>query len=192
MIESILQGSFVRTEGWNPSYFLTDLGDISRVNIIGVVVSNEVGGGVLIDDGSGRILLRSFEGNLFEELSLGDLVLIIGRPRVYNEQKYLLPEIVKKINPRWGAYRQLQLEILKKKTRAIKKESRVILNEKEKSVNYFQKIVEFVKDLDDGSGADVNEVIKRADAPKGEELVQKLIEEGELFEIKPGRIKVLE
>src|SRR4030042_319255 len=164
MIESILQGSFVRTEGWNPSYFLTDLGDISRVNIIGVVVSNEV----------------------------GDLVLIIGRPRVYNEQKYLLPEIVKKINPRWGAYRQLQLEILKKKTRAIKKESRVILNEKEKSVNYFQKIVEFVKDLDDGSGADVNEVIKRADAPKGEELVQKLIEEGELFEIKPGRIKVLE
>jgi RPA family protein len=192
MIESILQGSFVRTEGWNPSYFSTDLGDISRVNIIGVVVSNEIAGGVLVDDGSGRILLRSFEGNLFGELSLGDLVLIIGRPRVYNEQKYLLPEIIKKVNHGWGAYRQLQLEILKKKAKAIKKESRIILNEKEKPVNYFQKIVEFVKDLDDGSGADVSEVIKRADAPKGEEFVQKLIEEGELFEVKPGRIKVLE
>jgi RPA family protein len=192
MIDSLLNGRFVRTEGWNPSYFSTDLGDISRVNLIGVVVNKENAGGALVDDGSGRILLRNFEGDMFGELNLGDLILIIGRPRVYNEQKYILPEIVKKLDPKWGEHRKLQLELLRKRMRSVKRENRVALEPETKQGNHFQRIMDFIKDLDAGSGAEMGEVIKRANVPDGEELIRKLIEEGEIFELKPGYLKILE
>jgi RPA family protein len=193
-VTDLLNGSFVRTEGWSPSYFTTDLGDISRVNLVGVIVSKELAGGVLLDDGGGRILLRSFEGDVFGSVDTGDLVIVIGRPRVYNEQKYVLPEIIRKIDPKWGSYRQIQLEILRKKVRITpeKKENRVLIKEDVQPVNYFQKIMEFIRDLDVGAGADIDEVTKRSEAPNADTLIRKLIEEGEIFEIKPGKLKILE
>jgi len=192
MVDDLLRGSFVKTEGWKPSYFSTDLGDVSRVNLMGVVVSMETSGGILIDDGSGRILLRSFEEQAFTDFNIGDLVTVIGRPRVYNEQKYVLPEVMKKINQKWGAFRQLQLQLLKGKRKKPTQESRVMVEDKEKPVNHFQKILEFVKDLDTGEGADIEEVKKRTGAPNSEELIRKLIEEGEIFETRPGKLKILE
>ncbi|MBN2052156.1 hypothetical protein JW756_01515 [Candidatus Woesearchaeota archaeon] len=190
-VNDLLQGSFVKTEGWEPSYFETDLGEISRVNVVGVVINKDSTGSILLDDGSGRILLRSFEGDKFTTVDTGDLVMIIGRPRVYNEQKYVLPEIIKKIDPKWGEYRQIQLQILRKKIIPVKREARITIEE-DTPINYFQKIMNYIKDLDTGSGADVEEVIKRSESPKAEELIRKLIEEGELFELKPGKLKVLE
>jgi RPA family protein len=192
MIDSLLNGRFVRAEGWDPSYFSTDFGDISRVNVVGVVVNKENAGGVLVDDGSGRILLRNFEGDIFGGLDLGDLILIIGRPRVYNEQKYILPEIIKKLDPKWGEHRKLQLELIKKTMRPVRRESRVALETETKQVNHFQRIMGFINDLDTGNGAEIGKVIKRANIPNGEELIRKLIEEGEVFELKPGFIKILE
>lgn len=191
MVDDLLRGDFVRTEGWNPSYFSTDFGPVSRVNLVGVVVSKEPAGGVILDDGSGKILLRSFGEPSFENLDAGDLILIIGRPRKYNEQKYVLPEIIRKIDHRWAAYRQVQLGILKKSIRPGKKETRLPIAESEKPVNYYQKILSFIIDLDDGGGADTEEVIKRSGAPNGEVLIKKLIEEGEIFELRPGKLKVL-
>jgi RPA family protein len=192
IVDDLLRGNFVRTEGWNPSYFSTELGDVSRVNLMGVVVSKEPAGGLLLDDGSGRILLRSFEGSSFTGLDTGDLVLVIGRPRTYNEQKYVLPEIIRKIDQRWGVYRQLQIEILRKKIRPVKREVRIPIKEDEQPVNYYQRILAFIRDLDTGSGADTEEVIKRSGAPNGDALIRKLIEEGEIFELRPGKLKALE
>jgi len=192
MVEDLLRGSFVKTEGWNPSYFSTERGNVSRVNIMGVVVSKEPAGGVLLEDGSGRILLRSFEEAAFTAVDTGDLVMVIGRPRIYNEQKYVMPEIIKKMSHKWVEHRQLQLEILRKKINPVRKETRLKLIDEEQQVNYSQKILEFIRDLDAGEGADIEEIIKRSNAPNAETLIRKLIEEGEIFEIRPGRIKVLE
>lgn len=188
----MLRGSFIKTEGWNPSYFSTELGDISRVNIMGVVVSKDPANRLVIDDSSGRIVLRSFENEAFAGVNIGDLITVIGRPRVYNEEKYVLPEIVRKIGQKWGVFRQLQLEALEKKRKKVKKEDRVLLKEESQSVNYFQKILEFIKDLDTGEGAEIGDVKKRSNAPNAEELIKKLIEEGEIFEIRPGKLKILE
>lgn len=192
MINDLLRGSFVKTEGWKPSYFSTEIGNVSRINVVGVVVSKESEGGLIIDDGSGRILLRSFENLAFENFNLSDLVRVIGRPRVYNEEKYILPEIIKKIDQKWGRYRQVQLALINKKRKKVKKEKLVVIEEKTPPVNYFQKILSFIKDLDTGSGADIEEVVKRTEAPNADELIKKLIEEGEIFEIKAGKLKILE
>jgi hypothetical protein len=137
-------------------------------------------------------LLRSFEENAFAGVDTGDLVLVIGRPRIYNEQKYVLPEIIKKVDHKWGEYRRLQLELLRKRVKRVKKAVAVSIKEAVPPVNYFQKILEFIKDLDSGSGADAEEVIKRSGAPDADALIRKLIEEGEIFELKPGKLKILE
>jgi len=189
-VNDILQGSFVRTEGWAPSYFATDAGNISRVNLMGVVVEKEEGG-VIIDDGTGRILLRSFEATL-PEVDIGELVLIIGRPRVFNEKKYVVPEIMRKINPAWAEFRKLQLGMITRVTTFARAEKKEVANESPKGQNPYQKIVEFIKDLDNGEGADAGEVERRSGFSNAGELISRLIEEGEIFEIRPGRIKILE
>jgi RPA family protein len=196
-VQDLLLGEFVKTEGWSPSYFATDVGDISRANLLGVIVSKEENG-LIMDDGSGQILLRSFEANSFHLFEVGDFVLVVGRPRMYNNQKYVMPEILKKIDSAWAEFRKAQLELGRKPITRHVKETKASVEEdsvEEKPINHFQTILEFIKDLDSGDGASSEEVIKRSSAKNvknADELIRKLIEEGEIFEIRPGRLKLLE
>ncbi len=189
-VNDILQGNFMRTEGWAPSYFATEAGNISRVNLMGAVVDKEAEG-IIIDDGSGRILLRSFDAAL-PEVNIGELMLVIGRPRIFNERKYVVPEIMRKMPLSWAEYRKLQLERIRRVTNRVHVEKREVVSETPSKQNPYQKIVEFIKDLDSGNGAEIEEVERRSGVPNAGELIIRLIEEGEIFEIKPGRIKILE
>lgn len=191
-VYDILQGTFVKAEGWNPSYFITSLGNLSRVNILGVIVARE-SNGVVLDDGSGRIVLRSFEEGSLNSVEIGDFVTVIGRPRMYGEQRYIMPEIIKKTSPDWAEYRRKQISFLEASLPKKKQEKRIVVNEPvQPTANQFHKIVEFIRDLDAGEGADAEEVGKRAGFPNSGELIRKLIEEGEIFEVRPGRLKILE
>src|ERR1041385_2048292 len=62
---------------------------VSKVRIYGFVVST---GELVIDDGTGSILVRSFDSHFSP--NLGSPVLVIGRPRIYDGQVYILGEIV--------------------------------------------------------------------------------------------------
>src|SRR3989338_5030302 len=104
-INDILRGKYVKEEGeWSPNYVLTGEKKVSRVNLMAVVVSKdgmERSGhsNLIIDDGSGKISIRSFEGNNnFDKVKVGDLIMVVGRPREYSNEKYVVSEILKKIN----------------------------------------------------------------------------------------------
>jgi hypothetical protein len=197
-VDDILKGDFVKADGWNPSYFITSIGKISRVNLMGVLVSKEPEG-LIFDDGSGRIRVRSFEDNSFNEFEVGEFVLIIGRPRIYNEQKYILPEVIKQIAPVWAEFRKNQIQALKRDTQSSPplKQDKIPVTDPVQAAtssigSYFQKIVAFIKDLDSGDGAPIEEVVNRSNVPDVDVLINRLIEEGEIFEIKPGKLKILE
>ncbi len=120
-IGDILGGQYVVEEGWNPNYVLTKDGrKASRVNLLGIVISNptvEINyRSVMLDDGSGNISVRSFdEADLFQGISLGDAVFVIGRLRQYSNEIYIMPEIVKKVeNKIWIDVRKKELEKLSK------------------------------------------------------------------------------
>jgi RPA family protein len=193
MVNDIIKGSFVKTEGWSPSYFAIKTGNVSRANVMGVVVSKDQRGAVL-DDGTGRILLRSFDSSAaLDFVEVGDFVTVIGRPRAYNDEKYILPEIVKKTKPEWAEFRKALLSSLKPIQKVIVEESRVVVSEEvEPTANYYQRILSFIRDLDLGEGASLEEVANRSGIPTPEVIIRRLLEEGEIFEIKPGRLKVLE
>ncbi len=204
-INHILKGEYVKEEGeWTPNYIMLGDKKISRVNLMAVAVAkqnleNTNYQNLMIDDGSGRISIRSFdENNNFNNIEVGDIILVIGRPREYLNEKYIVSEILKKINdPLWVELRKLELSDKKaveedhtdNNKSDVKKEE--VKEEKiEDDIN--TKIFNLIKESDNGEGADTEDIIKKSNLEKAEEIITKLLEQGEVFEIKPGKLKVLE
>ncbi|MBI4918360.1 hypothetical protein HY837_00390 [archaeon] len=187
-IKEVLNSSYVKEDGMNLNYLIIENERVSRVNIIGTLINvrkeeNEAE----LDDGSGIILLKSFEQkNIFEDVKVGDLVLVIAKPREFGS-RYLVPEILKKTTIDWLEIRK---EEVKKRTvkEPVKEETfeekvEFIKNDKEKLLNR-------IRSLDDGDGVMVLDIIK--ENADNEELIQELLKEGEIFQPGPGKIKVLE
>jgi hypothetical protein len=117
-LSDLTDGKYVRVEGqWEPNFIQTSDGrKFSRVNIIAVVASEPVPdmnfNSFIIDDGTARVPVRIF-GESDVKVKLGDVVLVIGRPREFNQQVYIVPEIIKEIrNNKWIEYRKLELRHL--------------------------------------------------------------------------------
>jgi len=219
-IVELLSGKYVKEEGWNPNYVLTKDGrKASRVNLLGTVVSVPVMDmsyrSVMLDDGSGNIPVRSFdESDIFKDVSLGDIVFVIGRPREYGNELYIMPEIIKKVaNKSWIEVRRLETEKNIISMPAPEPDSRQCkepeINEecledepaegtaapepaKESSQSEQQKVYSLVKELDTGNGAEFEQILEKAGSANAEKIISQLLMEGEIFELGKGRLKVLE
>lgn len=203
-IKEIIGGKYIKEEGWKPNYILTLDGNIiTRVNLIGTIISNptieENNQNLTLDDGSGKVMLRSFEnGVLLSKCVLGDVINVIGKPREYLGSKYIIPEIIKKIkNNKWLEVRKKELEIKEKqninkpKTKETKKEEsfeEMVVEEE----NDTDKIISLIKELDGGGGVLIDEVIEKSQNQCSEKIINSLIEQGDVFEVQPGKIKILE
>ena len=56
----------------------------------------------------------------------------------------------------------------------------------------FKSFYSLIKKLDKGEGVTFEDVIKNSATSKAETIITKLLENGDVFEIKPGKLKVLE
>ncbi len=207
-IADLINGKYVKEEGWTPNYIITKQGKhISRINLIGTVISKTEDGpeyqSFVVDDGSGAISLRSFEKNdSVKSIEVGDVVILIGRPREYGSEKYIVPEIMKKINnKKWIDVRKIELKIEDLKTAELPaKEEKIVVEsvggepeeQPKKATNKPQIVYEAVKELDSGQGVDIDKIIKKTGIRETEEIIRKFLMEGEMFEIRPGKIKILE
>lgn len=202
-VKDLLNGEFIKKEGWDPSYVISNYGKLMRINILGVLVSKNNNDFVL-DDGTGKIIIRDFAKPIEQEI--GDLVLVIGKPRLFNEELFVNAEIIKNIkNKKWIDFRKKLLTSRKKQE--IEKESNYIeeveeekvteqeFNKKKqeatKEMSNAEKIISLIDKLDLGEGADLQKIISELNIPNIEKLIQNLTEEGEIFQIKPGRLKVM-
>ena len=168
--------------------------DVFRVNIIATIVYKDENGNnyssAVIDDGSGKILLRSFNGaGIFSDVDVSDPVLVIGRVREFNDERYIIPEILKKLDDiNWITLRKLELA-------GHMKNAAADANIKDKGgevAGASEDVYLLVKKLDDGSGALIDDVLKASNNPDAEGILNKLLENGDVFEVKPGKLKVLE
>lgn len=196
-IATLLAGVFVKKEGWESNYLMTAYGDFSRVNIIAAVVGKDEQG-ILLDDGTGRISARSFEDKaVLQQVMPGAIVMCIGRPREYNGQVYLVIELIKQINnPGWIAYRRKELTLIQKvrDMQTIQKPTQIVDTQSapsETTLSAKEKVLKIVQDIDDGTGASIDDVIKLSKVRNAEDLIMDMLLKGEVFEIKAGRIKIL-
>ncbi|MFP4112461.1 MAG: hypothetical protein ACLFUO_05670 [Candidatus Woesearchaeota archaeon] len=206
-IESLKKGIFVNKDGFEPSYIDTEYGEISRVNIIGVIIAKSVSDGYMeIDDSTAKIQLRTGSidySNItnFDNYQLGQVVNVIGKVRIFGSDIYLIPEILRPIkNLKWVELRKLEIKSLKKvkslsdikdtqKKETITKQD---IEDKKEENNQTEIVLDKLKSLDMGDGVDIESLSDELKINNSKSIINKLLEQGEIFEIRPGRVKVLE
>lgn len=181
----------------NERFSFLELGDkkIIRVNVVGNVIERYESEGekqysfITVDDGSGQIKAKAFGEDVskFEDVPEGQTILIIGVLRYFNNEIYISPEIVKKIEPQYLLVRKLEIE--KEKT-----SNTPVRLEKEKIIAIKENILNIIKEAESEGGSDIDEIImKIRDTSPGiiNQEITKMLEEGIIFEPRPGRLRYL-
>jgi RPA family protein len=205
-VADIVNNRYIKEDGWLPNYISIGDKKVSRANLLGVIVSKSAkddgipASSFVLDDGSGRVSLRFFDG--VANVDVGDVVFVIGRPREFGAERYIVPEIIRKVaDPRWVEVRKMELAKDKQafiqaaasqKQEAVPEDGLAVETEDfvEES-SPAAKIVGFIRKLDSGDGADFGDLAARFGSST-DVLVKRLLEQGDIFEVKPGRYKVLE
>lgn len=167
---------------------------IVRVNVVGNIIDKYKNDGdkkysfVTLDDGSGQIKLKSFGEDIevTEPVNPGETVVVIGVLRNYNNETYIAPEIAKVVDPKYLLVRKLELEHDRAKN-APKLERKEI-------VALRDQILEHIKKGETEGGAEVEKImlaIREASPDIITQEIQKLIEEGIVFEPRPGKLRWL-
>jgi len=192
-IKQLLDSRYVQQQGLNPNYI--DLGKTkaARLNILAILISKE-GNTLIVDDGTGQMQVMLFEEYQKKNLpNLGELIMLVGKPREYNEKRFFVPEIIKVLdNHKWIEHRKKELimnnvEIEKKPQKEKETTKEPILNNVE---NHQEKIFKKIKELDKGDGVSYNDLIKSLKIKNIEKEIEDLLKEGEIFEIK-GKLKMI-
>jgi RPA family protein len=222
-IKELVNGKYVQNSDQEPNCLVTQNDKkIFRANVMAIVISKEKIGSItnfLLDDGSGKIVLRSFEENKFlDKIDIGETVLVIGKLREYNQEKYFSSEIIKKVDPVWLKIRNLELgtevtsEILEsnnEKNEVVIEDKKIEVSEKlnenennfeepigddvveEEEIFPVKKLIKIIKEKDNGEGILIEELIEISPLDETEKLIEKMLESGDVFQNLPGRIKVL-
>ncbi len=217
-IADLVNGEYITPSGeWEPSYIKIKDKKVSRVNIIANVISkyqNEDSTyiSLTIDDGSENIQIKAWNEDaiLLKEVNIGDMILTVSRVRQYNNNIYLVPEIVKKLDkPEWITLRKLELiseygertqheKPIVETPQTIQEDQPELIEEEVvedvASQSKRQKLLNLIEKNDNGDGVEINLVVEEAgfEEQTTTSLIQDLLKEGEIFEIKPGRVKLIE
>ena len=187
-IGDILKSKPVMMDG---KFVALELGDkkIVRVNVLANVVDKFLNYGekkyasVTVDDASGQIRLKAFgeDVGILAKCTQGDTLQIIGNVREWNSELYILPEIVKKVDPKWLLVRKLEIQNSRKD---IPLESNAPVRDI---------ILDKIKNSEGDGGVDVDQLIMDTEASPDliNAEVKKLLEEGLIYEPRPGRLRFL-
>lgn len=195
-IGDLLRGNaiFQESEDLNKRLKFLELGNrqIIRVNLIANVVDKYVSEGerrfssITLDDGSGQLRARVFGEDMkkFDDISQGDTLLVIGVLRFFNNELYLLPELIKKQDPRYLLVRKLEIEKSYSSSMPLQKQEIKVL--KDELINLI-KISEF------NDGIEKEDIIMKIKSPPEliTQEIKKLLEEGIIYEPRPGRVRYL-
>ncbi|MCK9595768.1 OB-fold nucleic acid binding domain-containing protein [Candidatus Pacearchaeota archaeon] len=167
---------------------------IIRVNIIGNIIDKYESEGerkyifFTLDDGSGQIKLKCFgdEAIKFKEIFQGETVLVIGVLRNFNNETYISPEIIREQDTKYLLIRKLEIEKEKNKNpQPLQKEQIIAVKDK---------ILDTIKNAEKDGGIDVDSVIMSLRDVSPEVInqeIKKLLEEGIIFEPRPGKVRWL-
>jgi len=179
-----------------------ELGDkkIVRVNIVGNIVekyeseSAEKGTKYIfftLDDGSGQIKLKSFGDDFekFKSLNQGFTVVVVGVLRFFNNETYISPEIIKEQDPKYLLVRKLEIE----KEKSINSPHP---QKREQTFAVKDKILELIKNSEREGGIEADKIIMNpglSDISPDmiNQEIKKLLEEGIIFEPRPGKVRWL-
>lgn len=181
LVQDIHRGTYV-VESGSLSHVDSPNGRIEKASVIAILVERH-GDRLVVDDGTGRLDVRLFaDRDQAASLLVGHPLHVIGSPREHEGSRYLVAEIVKGLeNPVWVRVRRAEL----RNEEPVHGEAPV-----PQETGDYEAVLARIKELDKGEGAPLEEVTTPFE--NGDELVRTLLAEGEVFEIRAGRLKVLD
>jgi RPA family protein len=173
-----------------------ELGDkrIVRVNVVGNIVDKYESEGdkkysfLTLDDGSGQIRIKMFgeDADKHKDKSQGQTIIVIGTLRSFNNETYISPEIIREKEPKYLLVRKLEIEKQKEKNnKYVPKEKRIAAKDK---------ILGMIKNSEENGGIGIDKIILNLNEISPEIInqeIQKFIEEGIVFEPRPGKVRWL-
>ncbi|MFH1290963.1 MAG: hypothetical protein ABIH79_00190 [archaeon] len=189
-IGDVLKGKPMMSEG---KFLFLELGDkkVVRINVLANCVDKYIQEGekqfasLTVDDASGQIKLKAFGEDIgpLKEVLQGDTLQIIGNVREWNGELYMIPEVIKKVDPRWLLVRKLEIQNARKN----------MPTEESRDSSLKNSIMEKIKGAETDGGIDVDTIIMDIEASP--DLINKdiknLLEEGLIYEPRPGRLRYL-
>jgi RPA family protein len=170
---------------------------IVRVNIIANIVDRYNVEGerkyifLTVDDGSGQIKLKAFgdDSDKLKNVNQGDTVAVIGTLRHFKDETYIFPEIIKSQDPKYLLVRKLELEKERKQTSNV---STPI--QKQEIMAVKDQLLDIIKKSEDDGGVEADKIMMELRGTSPDIInqeIKKLLEEGIIFEPRPGKIRWL-
>ena len=187
-IGDVLKSKPITADG---RFLFLEMGDkkISRVNLIANVVDKYFNDGekkyasITVDDASGQIKLKTFGEDIFvlKDVVQGDTLQIIGTVREYNSELYLLPEVVKKVDTKCLLVRKLEIQ-------NSRKDIPLPTNAPVRDL-----ILQRIREADNSGGIEVEKIIMDIEASPDliNKEIKKFLEEGMIYEPRPGILRYL-
>jgi len=217
-ISDLISGNFFKEEGeWDPNYVVIRNNlKVSRVNVIASVVNKYKNDEnsyayITIDDGSGAVDVRAWREDigLLDKCEIGDLILLIGRAKEFNENIYVIPELIKKLdNSSWAKVRKIELEKEfgapvkvdkesigdKKLIVSVDNKGGIVVKEESASEMLTQtsrqKVLDYISKKEEVTYDDIIENLK-IDEKEANDIIKELLREGEIYQPKPNYLKVI-
>jgi len=167
---------------------------IIRVNVIGNAIEKFESEGekkysfLTIDDGSGQIRLKAFgdDTKKMKNYTQGQTIIVIGLLRHFNNEIYISPEILRELDSKYLLIRKLEIEK--------ERQGNVIHASKEEIIAVKDKILGKIKNAEENGGIEIEKIIIDLQEISPEIInqeIQKFLEEGIIFEPRPGKVRYL-
>jgi RPA family protein len=227
----LVSGRFIQgdKETMRANTVVTSFGEkVSRVKLVGTVVDrfNSDDGrfaSLTIDDGTGVIRARVFgsDSKMIEGFFPGDLVAVGGKVKRYNDENYVAPEYVRRLDDpnEETLFRLNVLDSLVDKKRAADdlrrvkdqmseeeileyasekysmspEEVQAVLQSEAPRVDYKPMLLDIIRRLDAGDGVEIGKILEAAklDESMAESAIGALIDGGDVYEPTAGRLKAV-
>ena len=207
-VSELMNGRWVKREGMEPSFVVTDSGEkVSRARVLGTVAArflSEDGnfGSITLDDGTDTIRAKTFKTvKPVDESRVGDLVDLVGKVREYNGEIYIIPEIITRVqDPNMEILRRLELirKARELKARPPEASQEEVSGgggkegEKEKKEDDTELRKEILAVIDsEAEGVEYRVILEKAKAPETriESVLNEILAEGICYEPTPGKVK---
>jgi len=197
-----------------------EIGDkrVVRVNLVGNIVDKFNSDGekkyvfFTLDDGSGQMRLKAFgdDADKFRDIEQGQTVLVTGRLRSWNNENYVQPEIMKEKDPKYLMVRKLEIENQRKKEVSSQEQSSGNASgngegsggnsdssqggQSGSSGSVKDQILEQIKNAENDGGIEKDQIIMTLRDVSPDIInqeIKKMLEEGIIFEPRPGKVRYL-
>jgi RPA family protein len=190
-IGDLLKGVPMMDEG---KFLFLEFGDrkVVRVNLLGNCVDKFIQegekqfGSLTVDDASGQLKLKVFGEDVdkVRDIMQGDTLQVIGNMREWNGEIYMIPEVCKKVDARWLLVRKLEIA---------KNKEEISVEDVGGKNELRNKILDLIKEKESEGGVDQDVLVMevQASADDAQAVVKGLLEEGLVYEPRPGRLRYL-